>query len=83
MSNDVALALQSWWQMPALPAAEDDDDDGGGGGGGGDGGDGGDGDEGLLRQGPGPASEPSPLGPRVGGGGAAHAGPSSRKKKDS
>jgi len=80
MSNDVALALQSWWQMPALPAAEDDDDDGGGGGGGGGGGDG---DEGLLRQGPGPASEPSPLGPRAGGGGAAHAGPSSRKKKDS
>ena len=26
MSNDVALALQSWWQMPALPAAADDED---------------------------------------------------------
>ena len=25
MSNDVALALQSWWQMPALPAAADED----------------------------------------------------------
>lgn len=27
MSNDVALALESWWQMPALPGAADDDDD--------------------------------------------------------
>jgi len=26
MSTDVALALQSWWQMPALPAAADDED---------------------------------------------------------
>ena len=70
MSNDVALALQSWWQMPALPAAADDDDD--------------DDDDSLLlpRTGPG-TSESSPLGPRAGGDGAAHSGVSgaSRKKK--
>ena len=71
MSNDVALALQSWWQMPALPAADDDDDDD-------------DDDDGLLRSWPGPGSEPSPLVPRAGGAGAAHSGhsgASSRKKK--
>ena len=28
MSNDVALALESWWQMPALPGPDDDGDDG-------------------------------------------------------
>ena len=70
MSNDVALALQSWWQMPALPAADDDDDD--------------DDDDSLLLPRPGPGtSESSPLAPRAGGDGAAHSGPSgaSRKKK--